>query len=210
MQYRVNCKENVMIDQQFKEILLRELKDHSSDLWCNFMSLSIERGDPNDIMVNCVSFNVPHILQLVLPYTNCTQDNYYKQLHNAVSDGHVQCVDLLWNKSPPSSQQGYDLLQHAMLQKHTNVAHWILKKDVDLTDRGHILLALSACQGCETLAEMLLERCDYKASLHLLRNGFMHEYFKWRWFEDQMLAREQRLTLEAVVPTPKLSSVRKI
>lgn len=199
-----------MIDQQFKDILLREIRSPSSHWWDKGMVSSIDRGDPNDIMSKCVDYNLPHVLKLVLPHTNCCQEDYYKQLNSAVSDGRIQCVDLLWDKAVTTPQQGYNLLQEAMLKKHVDVAHWILQKDVDLTERGHILLALSACQGCETLAEELLKQCDYTASLHLLRDGFMHEYPKWQWFEELMLARQQRAVLEAVVPNLPTTSVRKM
>lgn len=200
-----------MIDEKTKKLLMDELKQDCCGLFASIVLTAISSGDVNNIVSQSVLFNAPHVLKMVLPYTNYSAEKYYQALHSAVVQGNIPCIEVLWSEIDPSPEQQYNLLKQSMLHKKVNVAHYLLDKGVDANDKDQTLLALCVCQRYETLVETLLEKCDHKPALECLRTKYMYCYNSWQWFDDMMNAREQKMVLEGSVSEKTVkSSLRKI
>lgn len=200
-----------MIDEKTKELLIAELKRDSCGVFEPIVRTTILHGNADDIVSQSIVFNAPHVLNKVLPYTNYATEKYHQALHSAVIYDNVPCVEVLWERADPSFQQQYNLLKQSMLHKKVNMAHYLLDKGVDPTDKDQTLLALCVCQRYETLVEVLLKKCDHKIALDCLHTEYMHCYDSWQWFDDMMNAREQKRVLEdSVCQNSVKPSFRKI
>lgn len=188
-----------MISQDLENIFLKEAEKHASQIIQGFLKSAIKSGNFGIVMNTAAMFGAPDLLKSVMAHHQSTSELYVSALHNAAIDGHVECVQLLWDKVSPSAHEGYRILTRATLNKHFAVAHYALDKGVDPNNEDQDLLCLCAFNQYYELAERLLEKCDSSAALSRLHTQYVSDYHKWQWFDEMIAARAQKEALQNIL-----------
>lgn len=188
-----------MITEKLKHIFLNEAAKHSSQIIQSFLVSAIESKNLDAIMHTAAMYDAPDLLKSVLAHHNSAPEVYFQALYSATTDGHMQCVQLLWDKSVHSAEDGRRILTQAMLKKHVDVAHYALDKGVDSNNEDQDLLCLCAFNQYYELAERLLEKCDSSAALSRLHTQYVSDYHKWQWFDEMIASRAQKETLQNIL-----------
>lgn len=200
-----------MITEKLKHIFLNEAAKHSSQIVQSFLVSAIKSKDMDTIMHTAAMYDAPDLLKSVLAHHNSAPEVYFQALYSATTDGHMQCVQLLWDKSVHSAEDGRRILTQAMFKKHVDVAHYALDKGADPNDKDQVLLCLCAFNQYYELAERLLEKCDCSAALNYLHAEHLCDYHHWQWFDEMIKSRTQKDTLQnALQPIKNTRSTSKM